>query len=542
MPDSTARLGLPLILPAQAQKHVTHNEALQLLDTLVQAGVEDRSRSSPPAATPAEGQCHIVEGAGAWAGQGGRIAAFLGGGWVFLQPQAGWSVHDRAADVRLTYSAAGQWLAPSEQMQKALGLGIATSADTVNRLAVSAPATLLTHAGAGHQLKLNKAASGDTASLLYQTGWSGRAEMGLAGADNFSVKVSADGAAWISAVEISGATGLVTLSGGLSVSGPLSLPAGSLPRGALADGPALSVPGRAAGSPGGLADIAAGSDHQVLRRSGSTLGFGAVNLSQGNATTGTLPLTRGGTGGSGAAAARSNLGLGSAATAAVTASATDATSGALLKVGDSATLLSASPALRMAAGGAADAITLTSGAGLSGTPDTGLRLRFRAGAANTGPAMIALDGGAALACRTVTGMALPAGYIRTDADTVATFDGTFWVLDRQTERGSNANGEYLRLADGTQIAAAVITETSHAITTADGGQFRSSAVITVTYPAAFAANPVVVVSIRNPSGTTGLMHRVILPAATTADLSFGATASTTVATLRAAYVANGRWF
>ena len=143
---------------------------------------------------------------------------------------------------------------------------------------------------------------------------------------------------------------------------------------------------------------------------------------------------------------------------------------------------------------------------------------------------------------TVTGMALPAGYIRTDADTVATFDGTFWVLDRQTERGSNANGEYLRLADGTQIAAAVITETSHAITTADGGQFRSSAVITVTYPAAFAANPVVVVSIRNPSGTTGLMHRVILPAATTADLSFGATASTTVATLRAAYVANGRWF
>ena len=56
------------------------------------------------------------------------------------------------------------------------------------------------------------------------------------------------------------------------------------------------------------------------------------------------------------------------------------------------------------------------------------------------------------------------------------------------------------------------------------------------------ANPVVVVSIRNPSGTTGLMHRVTLPAATTADLSFGATVSTTVATLRAAYVANGRWF
>ena len=56
MSDATTHLLLPYILAAQAQKHVTHNEALQLLDTLVQAGVEDRSRSSPPAATPAEGE------------------------------------------------------------------------------------------------------------------------------------------------------------------------------------------------------------------------------------------------------------------------------------------------------------------------------------------------------------------------------------------------------------------------------------------------------------------------------------------------------
>ena len=48
MPDTTANLGLPLLLPAQAQKHVTHNEALQLLDILVQARVEDRTRTVPP--------------------------------------------------------------------------------------------------------------------------------------------------------------------------------------------------------------------------------------------------------------------------------------------------------------------------------------------------------------------------------------------------------------------------------------------------------------------------------------------------------------
>ncbi len=54
-------------------------------------------------------------------------------------------------------------------------------------------ATLLNHDGAGHQLKINKAAAGDTASLLYQDAFSGRAELGLAGDDDFHFKVSPDG-------------------------------------------------------------------------------------------------------------------------------------------------------------------------------------------------------------------------------------------------------------------------------------------------------------------------------------------------------------
>jgi hypothetical protein len=70
---------------------------------------------------------------------------------------------------------------------------------------------LLNHAGAGHQLKLNKAAATDTASLLFQTGFGGRAEMGTTGSDDFSVKVSADGSAFFTAFEADGATGEVTL-------------------------------------------------------------------------------------------------------------------------------------------------------------------------------------------------------------------------------------------------------------------------------------------------------------------------------------------
>jgi hypothetical protein len=56
------------------------------------------------------------------------------------------------------------------------------------------------------------------------------------------------------------------------------------------------VIGRSANSTGDPADIAAASDHQVLRRSGTALGFGAVALNQTNAVTGTLPVANGGMG------------------------------------------------------------------------------------------------------------------------------------------------------------------------------------------------------------------------------------------------------
>ncbi len=55
-----------------------------------------------------------------------------------------------------------------------------------------ADASLFNNAGAGHQGKVNKQAVSDTASLLYQTNWTGFAEMGLNGSNDFSMKVSSD--------------------------------------------------------------------------------------------------------------------------------------------------------------------------------------------------------------------------------------------------------------------------------------------------------------------------------------------------------------
>ena len=89
--SNSTRLSLPLLDAAQAQKHVTHNEALIALDALVHLSVEARDLVAPPAA-PLEGQRFLVGDApiGAFAGKSWQVACFDSGGWSFLQPRAGW--------------------------------------------------------------------------------------------------------------------------------------------------------------------------------------------------------------------------------------------------------------------------------------------------------------------------------------------------------------------------------------------------------------------------------------------------------------------
>ncbi|WP_069301107.1 DUF2793 domain-containing protein [Neptunicoccus sediminis] len=198
-PDTSPILGLPYILSAQAQKHVTHNESIRMLDLLVQLTVISRTITSPPA-SPAIGDCYVVPApaSGDWEGQEGALAVWQGTAWAFTPPQAGWRAYalDEAAGITFDGSVWGN----SVILQNLSGLGINTASDATNPLAVSGDATLLSHDGAGHQLKINKAGSSDTASLLYQSNWSGRAEMGLAGDDSFRIKVSADGSSFDTAL------------------------------------------------------------------------------------------------------------------------------------------------------------------------------------------------------------------------------------------------------------------------------------------------------------------------------------------------------
>ncbi|MCF7702131.1 DUF2793 domain-containing protein [Loktanella sp. M215] len=214
MTTFSPRLDLPFIEAAQAQKHVTHNAALERLDVIVQLCVQQFNAKTPPA-SPVNGQSWALgtTPTGVWAGRAGQIATFAGDGWLCVIPGPGWRAWGLAESALRIWTGtawAGAGLGAGD-LNNLPGVGINATSDSTNRLSVAAEATLFNHAGRGHQIKINKSAAGDTASLLYQTNYGGRAEMGLAGNDDFALKVSADGGTWNAALTAQAATGGVTL-------------------------------------------------------------------------------------------------------------------------------------------------------------------------------------------------------------------------------------------------------------------------------------------------------------------------------------------
>ncbi len=105
MSDTSTHLGLPYLLAAQAQKHVTHNEALRLLDAMVQLAVLDRTRTTPPV-SPSDGDRHLVaSGAtGLWAGWDLNVAFWVDGVWMRLVPRQGWLVWIAAEQVFVVWN------------------------------------------------------------------------------------------------------------------------------------------------------------------------------------------------------------------------------------------------------------------------------------------------------------------------------------------------------------------------------------------------------------------------------------------------------
>lgn len=90
------RFALPFLASGQAQKEITHNEALMMIDMLLHIRVEEMGRNIPPD-TPIAGQCWIIAagGAGIWEGLENGLACYTSGGWRFIVPQPGMQISSK---------------------------------------------------------------------------------------------------------------------------------------------------------------------------------------------------------------------------------------------------------------------------------------------------------------------------------------------------------------------------------------------------------------------------------------------------------------
>lgn len=235
MSDQSPRLDLPFLQPAQAQKHVTHNEALRLLDVATQLVVKEFAAEAPPTA-PVSGDLYALGASpqNSWAGHSGKLALWNGYAWEFVRPREGWRACLEGT-AQMYVLTANQWTPITFPTNNLPQLGINTDADSQNRLAVSSDQTLLTHNGSNHRLTLNKASSSDTAGIVLQSDWSGRAAVELGPSDVLQIKTSPDGATWHDGLSLDTATGHVgiggvgtpeadlTIHGSLSVSNDLKI-------------------------------------------------------------------------------------------------------------------------------------------------------------------------------------------------------------------------------------------------------------------------------------------------------------------------------
>lgn len=221
--NDSANLSLPYLEAAQAQKHVTHNDALSLLDACVQLSVSARKVVSAPD-NPPQGARFIVgaEGVGIFSGRANQIAYWDSAGWRFLAPQIGWLAWIVNENALFVFDAQG-WSALESRLsefQNIRRLGIGALADASNPFTAKLNAMLFAarteNEGGNGDLRftLNKQSARSSVSQIYQTAWSARAETGLMGDDKFRIKVSSDGAAWRVGLEIEPSSGAASFSGG----------------------------------------------------------------------------------------------------------------------------------------------------------------------------------------------------------------------------------------------------------------------------------------------------------------------------------------
>lgn len=268
--EETTNLKLPLLVPNQSQKEITHNEALVILDNLVNNGVKDKDLTIPPE-NPSQNDLYIVGvgASGEWEGKDNQLA-FYDNGWRFCQARQGtkyWVIDENCIyvfnstswtkfssgsggtvgggeggesgdntsgatalsqldDVSLNSISQDDILkfsngvfTNSKELNNLTGLGINCECDNDNKLAIKSNYVLFDNNGGDSKIKANKSTITQTASHLFQNNYSGRAEFGLIGNDDFSLKVSSDGSEWKEAFVVDKTTGNIDFKGEITKNG-----------------------------------------------------------------------------------------------------------------------------------------------------------------------------------------------------------------------------------------------------------------------------------------------------------------------------------
>lgn len=252
---TTPNLSIPLLVSNQSGKEITHNEALVIIDAILNRGVENKATDTPPA-SPNAGDAYIVGSSptGDFASNAGELA-FYNNGWRFITPNEGLTIWAKDEDVLYTYDGSswvktdsgsetmddlsdvvitsvtqydllihnGTNFVNSTTVDNLTRVGINTTADSTNKLAVASDAVLFDKATDDSRVKVNKNALANTSSHLFQTNYSGRAEFGLIGNDSFTLKVSSDGSAWNDSFVVDEATGDANFKEDVDIDGNLDV-------------------------------------------------------------------------------------------------------------------------------------------------------------------------------------------------------------------------------------------------------------------------------------------------------------------------------
>lgn len=141
--SATPNFNMPLLFAAQAQKEITHNEAIVLIDALLTGGVQGVA-NDPASLAPADGQAWIIGSSpvGTWSECAGQVAVFTPGGWRHVPAAEGMRLYDRAATAIRMYSGT-VWSDPVAVAAPAGG----TVTDSEARTAIAAIVAALRESG-----------------------------------------------------------------------------------------------------------------------------------------------------------------------------------------------------------------------------------------------------------------------------------------------------------------------------------------------------------------------------------------------------------